>query len=123
MNSAPSTFLNDLPTDWRSATLLARLQVADDPIPIAIVHGRVRDLSREAATVSELLNDWRGTAPAGADLGPLEELQLTRAYESTSANRVLAPFDLQCIKACGVTFAVSAVERVIEERARGNADQ
>ena len=37
-----------------------------------------------------------------------------------AALRLLAPCDLQCIKACGVTFAVSAVERVIEERARGD---
>jgi fumarylacetoacetate (FAA) hydrolase family protein len=35
--------------------------------------------------------------------------------------RLLSPFDLQCVKASGVTFAVSAVERVIEERARGDA--
>ena len=34
--------------------------------------------------------------------------------------RLLAPCDLQAIKACGVTFAVSAIERVIEERALGD---
>ncbi len=33
---------------------------------------------------------------------------------------LLAPIDLQAIKAAGVTFAVSMLERVIEERARGN---
>src|SRR5213076_2134798 len=33
---------------------------------------------------------------------------------------LLAPVDLQAIKAAGVTFAVSMLERVIEERARGN---
>ena len=86
--------------------------------------GRVRDLSRHGATLSEVIGNWRGVAPAGSDLGPLEKFSLTRAYESEAAAvRLLAPFDLQCIKACGVTFAVSAVERVIEERARGNADQ
>lgn len=35
--------------------------------------------------------------------------------------RLLRPIDLQCVKAAGVTFAVSALERVIEERARGDA--
>jgi fumarylacetoacetate (FAA) hydrolase family protein len=35
----------------------------------------------------------------------------------------LAPIDQQCVKAAGVTFAVSAVERVIEERARGDAQR
>src|SRR3546814_9146352 len=34
---------------------------------------------------------------------------------------LLSPIDLQCVKASGVTFAVSAIERVIEERARGDA--
>jgi fumarylacetoacetate (FAA) hydrolase family protein len=34
--------------------------------------------------------------------------------------RLLSPVDLQCVKACGVTFALSAIERVIEERARGD---
>jgi fumarylacetoacetate (FAA) hydrolase family protein len=33
---------------------------------------------------------------------------------------LLAPIDLQVIKAAGVTFATSMIERVIEERARGN---
>ena len=33
---------------------------------------------------------------------------------------LLAPNDLQAVKACGVTFARSMVERVIEERAAGN---
>src|ERR687897_135 len=34
--------------------------------------------------------------------------------------RLLAPFDLQVIKAAGVTFARSMLERVIEENAKGN---
>lgn len=113
----------DLPPDWRLATLVGRLQLQAGPIPVVIVGGRVRDVSRHAATVAELLSNWSSSAPPGRDLGPLEELQLTRSYDSSLATRVLAPFDLQCIKACGVTFAISAVERVIEERARGNADQ
>ncbi|MFC4311537.1 fumarylacetoacetate hydrolase family protein [Steroidobacter flavus] len=120
--TAPA-LISDLPRDWRSATLVGRLQLQDGPTPVVITGGRVRDVSRHAATVSELLSQWQGSPPAGEDLGPLEELSIDRAYERTPAVRLLAPFDLQCIKACGVTFAISAVERVIEERARGNADQ
>ena len=37
--------------------------------------------------------------------------------------RLLSPFDLQCVKASGVTFAISAMERVIEERCRGDASK
>jgi fumarylacetoacetate (FAA) hydrolase family protein len=39
---------------------------------------------------------------------------------ATPAVRLLAPCDVQAIKACGVTFAVSLIERVIEEQAGGD---
>jgi fumarylacetoacetate (FAA) hydrolase family protein len=38
------------------------------------------------------------------------------------AAQLLAPCDLQAVKACGVTFARSMLERVIEEKAAGNPD-
>jgi Fumarylacetoacetate (FAA) hydrolase family protein len=59
--------------------------------------------------------------PSGKDLGPLESLDIVPAYAEERPTRLLSPVDLQCIKACGVTFAISAIERVIEERARGDA--
>ncbi len=115
------TLLADLPADWREATLVGRLSTAAGPTPVVISRGRVRDVSRVAPTVSALLNGWTDTVPEGEDLGPLDQLQLTPAYDGTASTpHLLAPIDLQCIKACGVTFAVSAVERVIEERARGD---
>jgi len=61
--------------------------------------------------------------PLGRDLGPLENMSFERAWEGAGAVKLLAPVDLQCVKAAGVTFAVSAVERVIEERARGEASK
>ena len=109
-----------LPTDWRNAVLVGRLLKSEGPTPILVVGGRVRDVSRSAPTVSQLLNSWSGDVPAGQDLGPLEALQITPAYAGGHEPHLLAPFDLQCIKAAGVTFAVSAIERVIEERARGD---
>jgi fumarylacetoacetate (FAA) hydrolase family protein len=109
-----------LPADWRRATLVGRLLTPAGPTPIVVAEGRVRDVSKAASTVSELLNGWSGSAPHGEDLGPLEALPISAAFRGEPQLRLLAPFDLQCIKACGVTFAVSAVERVIEERARGD---
>jgi fumarylacetoacetate (FAA) hydrolase family protein len=109
-----------LPADWSHATLVGRVLTAAGPTPVVVAQGRVRDVSKTAPTVSELLNRWSGTAPQGEDLGPLEALPVTAAFRGEPQLRLLAPFDLQCIKACGVTFAVSAVERVIEERARGD---
>ena len=124
MHQGESGFVADaLPADWKQAVLVGRLLTTAGPTPIIIVDGRVRDVSQAAPTVSELLNRWTGDVPAGADLGPLEELPLVRAFEQRDGQRLLAPFDLQCVKACGVTFAVSAVERVIEERARGSAER
>ncbi len=120
--------LTHLPSDWRNAILVGRLQTREGPTPIVVVEGRVRDVSRHAPTVSQLLNAWNGTVPDGQDLGPLESFGLTPAFthgEGAAAKevRLLSPFDLQCIKASGVTFAISAMERVIEERCRGDASK
>jgi len=112
--------LAHLPADWREGTFVGRIATSAGPTPIVVSGGRVRDVSRTAATVSELFNKWNGTVPNGEDLGPLDQLPISAAFKSNPQLRLLAPFDLQCIKACGVTFAVSAVERVIEERARGD---
>jgi fumarylacetoacetate (FAA) hydrolase family protein len=86
-----------------------------------VENGRVFDVSHFAPTVAQLLNKWNCDMPAGEDMGALEDLPLSRAFEGDAQLRLLSPFDLQCVKASGVTFAVSAMERVIEERARGDA--
>jgi fumarylacetoacetate (FAA) hydrolase family protein len=87
------------------------------------VEGRVRDVSRHAATVSQLLNGWNGSVPEGTDLGPLESFNFSPSFAGAKDVRLLSPFDLQCVKASGVTFAISAMERVIEERCRGDASK
>ncbi len=118
--------IEDLPQDWRSATLLGRIDQGDGPTPILVRDGRVEDLSRIAPTTAQLINAHGPDRPlpAGLDLGPLEDLDIRPTWDALAdqaAVRLLAPVDLQCIKAAGVTFAVSALERVIEERARGDA--
>jgi fumarylacetoacetate (FAA) hydrolase family protein len=115
--------IEHLPTDWRQAVLVGRLMTREGPTPIVVAEGRVRDVSRHAPTVSQLLNGWNGIVPDGADLGPLESFGFTCAYADAKPVRLLSPFDLQCIKASGVTFAISAIERVIEERCRGDASK
>src|SRR6184192_1811630 len=115
-----------LPADWQQATLIGRLQTSDGPTPVLLINGRVLDVSKHAATVSQLLNNWKGAVP-GTDMGSVAEvlskysITSTPEYANQSRSNLFAPFDLQCIKACGVTFATSTVERVIEERARGDA--
>ncbi|MCR5878629.1 fumarylacetoacetate hydrolase family protein [Phenylobacterium sp. J367] len=105
-----------LPADWQDAVLVGRIQTPAGVSPVVIHGGRLRDVSQGAPTVSDLLNRWTGEPPAGVDLGPVEDFDF-------AAQPLLAPVDLQCVKAAGVTFAVSAVERVIEERARGDASK
>jgi len=114
-------FVSCLPEDWRTATLAGRLETSEGPTPVIVSRGRVLDVSHQAPTVSQLLNRWDGRIPRGIDLGPLDELAVVAAFERSRTPRLLSPFDLQCIKAAGVTFAVSAMERVIEERARGDS--
>ncbi len=115
-----------LPADWQHATLIGRLQTEEGPTPVVISKGRVHDVSMHVPTVSQLLNQWNAVV-TGIDIGSLDEvlskysISSLPEYANQSRSRLLAPIDLQCIKACGVTFAISTVERVIEERARGDA--
>jgi fumarylacetoacetate (FAA) hydrolase family protein len=115
--------LEHLPSDWREAILVGRIQTREGPTPVIVADGRVRDVSRHAPTVSQLLNGWNTELPAGTDLGPLDSFGFERQFASARDVRLLSPFDLQCIKASGVTFAISAMERVIEERCRGDASK
>jgi fumarylacetoacetate (FAA) hydrolase family protein len=121
-----------LPADLDSALLVGRVwrpEVnggAGGPAVVAVRGGRLVDISRHAATVSDLLEREdllaivRGAE--GEDLG--DALELVAAAQSgqqlAKGIKLLAPCDLQAIKACGVTFAVSLLERVIEEQAKGD---
>ncbi|WP_245580041.1 fumarylacetoacetate hydrolase family protein [Niveispirillum irakense] len=120
---APPAFL---PDDWRQGAFLGRMDFGDGPTPVLIHDGRLFDLSAVAPTISDLLNQLTpGTLPEGGrDLGPVEAVSVDLQWAADKRDglpRLLSPIDLHCIKAAGVTFAVSALERVIEERARGDA--
>ncbi|WP_066698369.1 fumarylacetoacetate hydrolase family protein [Sphingobium amiense] len=100
-----------LPADWRDGLFLGRIETPQGPSPIMVAGGTAYDMSRIAPTVAQLVEKLPVSPDAGENLGPLDQLDLP----------LLSPVDLQCVKACGVTFALSAIERVIEERARGDA--
>jgi fumarylacetoacetate (FAA) hydrolase family protein len=103
-----------LPVDVGAATLAGRLLLDDGPTPVLIRDGFVEDVSSAAPTMSDLLELDDPAAVEGSRICALDELC------AFGPARFLAPFDLQPIKAAGVTFAISAIERVIEERARGD---
>lgn len=114
--------LSMLPVDAERALLVGRAwRAGAGPSVLALRHGIVVDISAHAATMAELLErldaaDIARNAPGDA-IGTLAELLANARTEGT---RLLAPNDLQAIKACGVTFAVSLLERVIEEQAKGD---
>lgn len=100
-----------LPADWESGRFLGRVETAAGPSPILVEQGVAYDMAGVAPTVAQLVDMLPLDASAGVALGRLDSLALP----------LLSPIDLQCVKACGVTFATSTLERVIEERARGDA--
>jgi fumarylacetoacetate (FAA) hydrolase family protein len=113
-----------LPADRGQALLVGRLQLPQGPTPVLVRGGRVIDVSRTAPTTSDLLAMNRPGEAEGDDLGALEDFDFLCSWSADDRGvKLLSPIDLQCVKASGVTFAVSAVERVIEERARGDADK
>jgi len=111
-----------LPADWRNATFLGRLDTGQGPTPIMVRGGIVEDISRVVPTVSAALAAWEDGLE-GKVIGDFSNFTFVRAWERASLPRLLPPVDLQCIKAAGVTFAVSTIERVIEERARGDSSK
>lgn len=116
-----------LPNDHPHALLVGRVQTADGPAVVTLRKGRVIDItSRDVPTMRDLLERDDLVAyvqnTQGADLGSVEAIAQA-STEAPVAPHFLAPSDLQAIKAAGVTFAESMVERVIEEQAAGNADR
>jgi fumarylacetoacetate (FAA) hydrolase family protein len=110
------TFTADmLPSDHGQAILVGRVLLSDGPTPVVVRDGVVHDASAAAPTVSDLLERDDLTEITGRALCDVT------ALNAPGQPVLLAPIDLQCVKAAGVTFAVSAIERVIEERARGDS--
>ena len=109
-----------LPTDAGRAVLAGRIDLGAGPTPVLIRGGGVHDVSRAAPTISDLLDDPGAAALEGPRLFDLTELAARARTQDPAHPFLLAPIDLQVVKAAGVTFALSAVERVIEERARGD---
>ncbi|MRV72700.1 fumarylacetoacetate hydrolase [Duganella sp. FT92W] len=115
-----------LPADLERALLVGRVWRDNvGPCVVVVRAGQAFDITAQCATVSDLLErddllDFVRSAP-GEALGPASALVDAAVGRKEGVPRLLAPCDLQAIKACGVTFAVSLLERVIEEQAGGDA--
>ncbi|MGI9419149.1 MAG: fumarylacetoacetate hydrolase family protein [Geminicoccaceae bacterium] len=115
-----------LPADGLKGTLVGRVETEAGPSVAAIREDGVFDLSALAPTMSDLLDHDDPVALArqgGEKIGDVEKILANSAHDrrDPSMPHFLAPIDLQAIKASGVTFAKSMLERVIEEQARGDA--
>ena len=103
-----------LPEDGYSGTLVGRVEGPDGPSVVVVRADGVFDLSKVAPTIADLCNLDDPAALVRATRG--EHLGMLGSL----AGRLLAPVDLQALKAAGVTFAVSLLERLIEEHAKGD---
>ena len=97
----------------------------EGPCVVVVRGGEVFDITATVPTTADLFERDDATQLArsapGVPLGPVAQLIAANlAGASAPAVRLLAPCDVQAIKACGVTFAVSLIERVIEEQAGGD---
>ena len=127
MNPTPSLH-ETLPVDAAQATLVGRVWLPGalgGPTPVTLRDGELIDLSALAPTVSALLEMPGAVAAVRAaphrSIGRLEDA--LAAAQTPDTLHLLAPCDLQPIKAAGVTFASSLLERVIEEQTRGDASR
>jgi len=97
------------------------------PCVVMIRSGEVLDITPHATTMTALLDEadpvgFLDRVSPGASLGTVEALLQNSdpAVQDPSKPWLLAPIDLQAIKAAGVTFASSMLERVVEEQAKGD---
>jgi fumarylacetoacetate (FAA) hydrolase family protein len=123
------TIAQCLPVDRSQATLIGRVwsPAVAGPIVALARDDALHDLSRLAPTVRDLL-ELDDPVTAIRNLESIPRIGDLAAILANSSERgrdghapwLLAPCDLQAIKASGVTFVSSMLERVIEEQARGD---
>ena len=133
MNQAFSDFLHAaLPADGLAGILIgrawlpARGSMPEGPAVVVVRNDGLYDISAIAPTISHLVELDKPVAAvraaAGRHIGSLDTILDNTAATSRNPGlpHLLAPCDLQVIKAAGVTFAASLLERVIEEQAKGD---
>ena len=121
-----------LPFDAADALLVGRVWIeGTGPVVVLVDANDVFDLSGVAPTASQLLElpdvaqTVRRAAPSLPRLADTAQVLANSAADTRDIKLpwLLAPCDLQAIKAAGVTFVASMLERVIEEQARGDASK
>ncbi|MBC7683313.1 MAG: fumarylacetoacetate hydrolase, partial [Ferruginibacter sp.] len=124
------TLETTLPVDHAQAVLIGRIWVqGTGPMLVRVQADGITSLEHLAATASQLLNLPDAAAQVRARSGTrIADTATVLANSAFGARNpalpwLLAPCDLQALKAAGVTFVASMLERVIEEQARGDASK
>ena len=121
-----------LPNSPETAKLVGRIwRPGKGPCVVILRDGVLIDVTEAVVSMADFLDDdpaGRFDTLSGETVGTPDDLVLDPAQMGYHADRpcLLAPCDFQALKACGVTFAQSMVERVIDERTSGDparADQ
>ena len=137
--SEPPSAPEMLPSDAFTGSLIGRVHIpakltgtVPGPAPVLVREEGVFDLSPLAPTVAQLVMRLEACRPSFAGTRRLKRIGdyraiMDRTLEQARCDKAavdeavfLTPIDLQAIKACGVTFVVSLLERVIEEKAGGD---
>ncbi|MDX8524332.1 fumarylacetoacetate hydrolase family protein [Mesorhizobium sp. MSK_1335] len=108
----------------------ARTSDASHPLVVTVRDGTVFDITSSAAPTVRDLCEMKDPADylraaKGKPIGSLDDIAANSFEAERDARKpiLLSPVDLQAVKASGVTFVVSLLERVIEEQARGSAEK
>lgn len=118
-----------LPSENQDALLIGRIWDPESAGPrVVTVRGEeVYDLTPAVPTVAELMESDNPAETVlqvrGTPRWNLVELADAALAQDRHRPHLLAPVDLQVIKACGVTFVESMIERVIEERCGGDSER
>lgn len=128
IDSTPALLERILPDDADAATLVGRLlDPAVGPCVVAVRGEELIDITAAAPTTADLFDRPDRVTLArtfgGDRRWSLPEVMQASLDRDTSQPHLLAPVDLQVLKAAGVTFARSMIERVIEERSAGDPDR
>ncbi|MDV7571583.1 fumarylacetoacetate hydrolase family protein [Acinetobacter baumannii] len=115
-----------LPTSLSNAKLVGRVWRPNKGPSVVILRDNILiDVTESVTSMADFLDN----NPAdlfdtlmGEPIGKVEDLILNPEEMGYHSDRpcLLAPCDFQALKACGVTFAKSMVERVIDERTSGD---
>lgn len=119
--------LSNLP---KSAKLTGRVWRPEHSGPSVVIlrNGRIVDITKSMPTMTQFLNANPSElfdTIEGEDIGSLDTFLHSEKdmHPNSDVPCLLAPCDLQALKACGVTFAQSMIERVIDERTSGDASR